>query len=271
MAYVEIYKNIGVKKIARQMLKGTFKKKKLTAAQKKALTAKLAKKIRRLGGGPATGKFILQRGEVYAVGKKKTKKFGKLIDPNLSGGPKDKWAWWTPLPPFSGYSSPDIKDIKPPVRIADPDIITFNDDLLDIDIMSDMIFEGIGGHEIINIARNDIVNGQPVSYQPIRNLNQLALDYNSGTLLANEDANKTIFDDFGIKFEDKLPIPGFNDAGDLVANLGTGPSGEIVYLESLTGDIVINVTNLRLNERIEIDLINSLDSFNDTIYVESES
>lgn len=270
MAFVEIYKNIGVKRLARQMLKRTFSKRNLTAAQKRALIAQLAKRIRAKSKA-APGKFILEKGGIYAVGKKKTKKFGTLVDPNLSGGPKDKWAWWKPMPPPSGYSSPDIKELNPPVRIADPDIITFNDDLLDIDIMSDMIFEGIGGHEIINIARNDLVNGQPVSYQPIRNLNQLALDYNSGTLLANEDANKTIFDDFGIKFEDKLPIPGLNDAGDLVANLGTGPNGEIVYLESLTGDIVINVTNLRPNEKIEIDLINSLDSFSDTIYVESES
>jgi hypothetical protein len=282
MALVKVTKNIGIKRLARQMTKETRKKIKGKAAKQKLtreFEAKLRRKLKEQGialGGK--NQNIIQGkkagGLIFGVGKRKTKKFGTLVDPFLGGGPKDKWEWYNPVPEIGGgggYSAPSLPELKPPVRIADPDIINFNDDLLDIDIMADMIFEGIGGHEIINIARNDLVNGQPVLYQPIRNLNQLSLDYNSDTLLANENPNTIIFDNFGILFEDKLPNPGINDFTELVSSLGTGPNGEIVYLEEETGGIVINVANMQADERVEIDLINSLEAFNDTIYVEEES
>jgi len=278
MAKVEVFKPITARKLAKQLLSKTLNKKKYAndpAAAKKLITS-MVKKISAKAGvayvAGKTGKMTIESGTILAVGKKKTKKFGTLVDP-FSGGPKDKWQWYQPIPlmPAGRSASPSLPELKPPVRIADPDVIEFNDDLLDVDIMADMIFEGIGGHEIINIARNDLVNGQSVIYEPIRNLTQLSLDYNSGTLLANENAQQTIFNNFGIFFEENLPNPGFNDAGELVSSLGTGPNGEIVYLEDSTGNIIINVINMQADERVEINLINSLEAFNDTIYVEGES
>jgi hypothetical protein len=274
MAVVQIFNDISLRKLAREMLAKTLKQAKYkgaaNAAARKALidalVAKLRKKLAK-AGLDSKGKITLTEGMMFSVGKRKTKKFGKLVDPIKDGSEKDKWSWWKPvMGPM--YNTPELVDLKPPVKIADPDIINFNDDMLDQDIMADLIFEGIGGHEIINIARNDLVNGQPVIYRPIKNLEQLSLDYNSGTLLANENSNKTIFNDFGIPFEERLPLPGFNSSGDLLSTLGTGPNGEVVYLEDETGDIVINVANLRVNERVEIDLISNLNLFNDTIYIE---
>jgi len=57
-----------------------------------------------------------------------------------------------------------------PVKTAPIDTVLFNDDSMSIEIMADLIFEDIGGHELINIARNDIINGQQISYTPIKNL-----------------------------------------------------------------------------------------------------
>jgi hypothetical protein len=279
MAKVVVFRNIGVRRLARQLLKKTLgqtkgkaAKQALISALEAKLRAKLAKSKIKLGG---KNQNIIQGKKfgslIFGVGKRTTKKFGTLVDPFGPGHKKDKWEWYTMTPPFGGYSTKIPPELKPPVRIADPDVIQFNDALLDIDIMTDMIFEGIGGHEIINVARNDLVNGQQVSYGIIRNLDQLSSIYNSETLLANENPNQTIFNNFGILFEDKLPNPGLNGVGEFVSNLGTGPSGEIVYLEAETGNIVINVANMEVNERLEIDLINTFESFNDTIYIEDQS
>ena len=50
--------------------------------------------------------------------------------------------------------------IKPQVKSATPDIVLFNDDTVPIETMTDLIFEKIGGQELINIARSDTINGQ---------------------------------------------------------------------------------------------------------------
>jgi hypothetical protein len=232
----------------------------------------LAKKIKNLNPKKITQKGqTLKAGMVLKVGKKKTKKFGELVD--LPG----KYVFLDSTPAYipKSSSSKDSegsarRNAKQPVKIADPDIINFNDDLMDIDIMSDLIFEGIGGHEIINIVRNDLINGQPAIYRPIKNLDALSIQYNSTNLLASESSSNSIFDGFGIFFEEKLPLPGLNELGEEVINLGTGPNGEIIYLED-NGDLVVNVANLNIDEVLEIDVINSLELFNDTIYVEDES
>ena len=57
-----------------------------------------------------------------------------------------------------------------PVLTAPIDTILLNDETTPIEVLADLIFENIGGQELINIARNDTVNGQKVIYQPIKNL-----------------------------------------------------------------------------------------------------
>jgi hypothetical protein len=137
---------------------------------------------------------------------------------------------------------------------AGPDIILFDDDSVPIELMTDLIFENIGGHELINIARNDLINGQNYLYSPIKNLNQLSQQYNSKNIIALSNTSDSYFKNFAIKLENKTP------------NVGLGPDGSIVYLEN--GNLVVNVINLLNDEQIEIQIITSGEIFNDTIYDE---
>jgi hypothetical protein len=143
----------------------------------------------------------------------------------------------------------------PGTQPASPDIILFDDGDVPIELMTDLIFENIGGQELINIARNDLINGQNVIYSPIKNLNLLAQQYNSKTILSLSNTSDAYFKNFPIKFENKLP------------NVGTGPNGEIVYLDE-DGNLVINIINLLGDEQIEIQIITSGEIFDDTIYDE---
>jgi hypothetical protein len=138
---------------------------------------------------------------------------------------------------------------------ASPDIILFDDDGVPIELMTDLIFENIGGQELINIARNDLINGQNIIYSPIKNLNLLAQQYNSKNILSLSNSADAYFKNFSIKFENKLP------------NVGTGPNGEIVYLDE-NGNLVVNTINLLRDEQIEIQIITSGEIFDDTIYDE---
>jgi len=85
----------------------------------------------------------------------------------------------SPIPGLSAVPmTPNILGLGVGLKAVDPvltapiDTILYNDDSLPIEIMTDLIFENIGGQELINIARNDTVNGQTIIYQPIKNLTE---------------------------------------------------------------------------------------------------
>jgi hypothetical protein len=156
-------------------------------------------------------------------------------------------------------ANPDLPKIVPStsssgIKIATTDIILYNDESTPIEVMSDLIFENIGGQEIINIARNDIVNGQNVIYQPIKNLTNLYFQYNPQNILALQNISDEYFKKFPIKLENTIP------------NVGTGPNGDTVYIEESTGNLVINVTNLGPDEQVEVEILSNGAIFDDTIY-----
>ena len=128
------------------------------------------------------------------------------------------------------------------VKTAPMDTILFNDDSVPIEVMTDLIFENIGGHELINIARNDIINGQKVSYQPIKNLSSIQQQYNYNNILGIQNTSDKYFSNFSIKLDNKIP------------NNGSGPNGSNVYLDNQTGNLVIETVNMENDEQIEVEI-----------------
>jgi hypothetical protein len=144
--------------------------------------------------------------------------------------------------------------INPPdVKIATPDLILFNDASVPIELMSDLIFENIGGQELINISRTDMLNGTDVLYQPIKNATSLQYQYNPQNILNLQNGSNTYFKNFSIRFEDKVP------------NVGNGPLGSPVYVDPDTGNLVIDLINLNDDEQVEVQIISSGVILNGTI------
>jgi hypothetical protein len=129
-----------------------------------------------------------------------------------------------------------------PIKTATVDIILFDDETTPIDTMADLIFENIGGQELINITRSDIINGQKISYQPIKNLSSIQQRYNPNTILSLQQTADKYFAGFSIKLEDKIP------------NEGNGTNGENVYIEESTGDLILEFININNDEQIEIQI-----------------
>jgi hypothetical protein len=136
-----------------------------------------------------------------------------------------------------------------PVKTATPDIVLFDDSALPIEVMTDLIFENIGGQELISITRSDIVNGQKISYQPIKNLSSIQQQYNPNNILGLQQTSDRFFAGFSIKLEDKIP------------GIGNGLDGENVYFDETTGDLIIEFVNLNNDEQIETQI-----TVNGTIY-----
>jgi hypothetical protein len=130
-----------------------------------------------------------------------------------------------------------------PVKTAIPGNILFDDDSIPVELMTDLVFENIGGQELINIARNDTVNGQSVSYQIIKNLSDIEQQYNSNNILSLQATSDKYFNNFPIKLDNKVP------------QSPTGPNGSNVYSDIKTGDIIVEAVNLESDEQIEIQII----------------
>jgi hypothetical protein len=206
--------------------------------------------------------------------------------------------------------TPDVPEVvidsatrKPAVKPATPDLlisnIQFNDARVPIEFLAQLLFEQIGGKEIITIARNDIINGQKISYGLIANSSNLAQAYNPINIFKVPGTSAEFFDNFSIKFEQSVPDIGtgplslyigeensFNCSGFPVLNrvddsviecFNTFGAAEsfiknqnlrrpIVYSEPETGNLIVDVVNLKRNDRVEIEVLIAGSLENDTIY-----
>jgi hypothetical protein len=151
----------------------------------------------------------------------------------------------SPTPP----KLPEIKTevVKPPIKTAPLDTFVIDQDTIPIDLMTDLIFEDIGGQELLNIARNDTNNGQTVSYRPIKNLTSIQQQYNPNNILSLQDTSDKYFINFPIKLENHI----------LGEGEGDGPSGAYVYIETETGDLIIEIDNLEDDQQLEVEISQS--------------
>ncbi len=140
------------------------------------------------------------------------------------------------------------------VKIPTPDLVLFGTAPMPIEVMSDLIFEDIGGIELLSLSRSDMVNGQDILYSPIRNLSSIFFQYNPLNLIAMQGTIQSTFDAFPLKFEQYVP------------ENGNGPDGAIVYIDSTTGDLVINVVNLGSDENVRVEIQVNGTKYNATIY-----
>lgn len=140
------------------------------------------------------------------------------------------------------------------VKAASPDIVIFNDAEIETnaEAMVDLLFENIGGQELLTIARYDTVNGQEVLYQPIKNLSIIQEEYNPNNILRLQKTSDKIFGNYPIALDPTIPDEPSDGA----------PSGvtENVYLDS-DGNVIIELTNLVGNEQVEVEV-----ATNGTIY-----
>jgi len=134
------------------------------------------------------------------------------------------------------------------VKTAPIDTVLFDDGSVAIEAMTDIIFENIGGHELINIARNDIINGQVISNNIIKNLTSIQQEYNSLNMVSLQGSSDKIFNNFPIKLDEKIP-----QSGNILL-------GSNVYFDT-SGNLIIELANLNSDEQVEVQI-----SLSGTIY-----
>jgi hypothetical protein len=165
--------------------------------------------------------------------------------------------------PYTVSATPDIPIAIPSslgnsIKPATPDLIQFNDEVIPIAYMQDLLFEQVGGQEIMSISRNDTINGQNIRYTPIKNTSQLSVSYSPKNLFAITDTTSSYFNNYSINFAEKVPEVGSNEKENQVK--------EIVYVDETNGDVIVNVINMRTGEQVEINVVNSVNQVSDILY-----
>lgn len=158
---------------------------------------------------------------------------------------------------------PVSNNIIDSLKIADPQFILSTDPAATIEEMQNVLWQSIGGHEIISLARRDLVDGKNINYQLISDLQKLFAEYNPKTIASIENSTPLYFNKFGIKFEKYLPSE--YDLAAIDPNLKNPVSIDV------NNNITIYVSNIKDSYDIEVQSITSEEVFRDTIYGGSES
>jgi hypothetical protein len=137
------------------------------------------------------------------------------------------------LPTFIPMSNVD-KNFK----VAPSDIIKFNNDTVGIAQIQQLLFEDIGAVELANISRSDLIDGQPVTYNPIANLSVLSREFNPNNIVGTLNGSD-YFSIFGLDILSRgTHAPYFDGDGNLIIEIDTVSQGEEVQVEILTNGTI---------------------------------
>lgn len=164
----------------------------------------------------------------------------------------------------TGNASTDIK-------IATSNLFIFEDTPYTVESMTDLVFEDIGGRELIDIVPGDMVynlSTQAAPNQPIKNLSSIVERYSPKNLINLQGTSDKFFEsNFQIEINSYIP-----PNSDIVDNphvyIVTPESSNDTVNEQLLDHLVIEVVNINLanNERVEVQILSYDDLYDDTIY-----
>jgi membrane-associated HD superfamily phosphohydrolase len=99
---------------------------------------------------------------------------------------------------------PLVTSVREPVKYATPSDVLVDTNDLPVDLILKLTLEKIGGLELISLVRHDTVNGQNIIYRPIKNVSQLAIEYNPQNMVKMPDSADSYFKNFPIKLENHI-------------------------------------------------------------------
>ena len=133
------------------------------------------------------------------------------------------------------------------VKPAGPELIMFEESAIPVEAMSSLIFENIGGHEMINMLRHDTVDGKNVSYKLVSNTSDIAKAYSPTNIVPTSGSLAEYFKNFAIRLDIHQPDT------KSVNNIDN------IYIDKIVdpGSLVIEVASMEVNEQIEVQVLQS--------------
>jgi hypothetical protein len=145
--------------------------------------------------------------------------------------------------PSPGPTPPDPKPANPwittssyvgptGVKQADPDIVIFDSETINPELLIQLEYENISGTELINITRSDIIDGRQIVYSPIKNLSSLRRKYNPNNIISLSSTLESIFSKYLINLIQRgVQEPYFDENGGLVVEIQDVFDDELIEIE----------------------------------------
>lgn len=168
-------------------------------------------------------------------------------------------------------SAPTLVGPSTDVKIATSNLFIFEEVGLTAETMTDLVFEDIGGRELIDIVSGDMVYDlatQAAPNQPIKNLSSIVERYSPKNLINLQGTSDKFFQsNFQIDINSYIPL-----GSDVMDNphvyIVTPQTSNDVVNEQLLDHLVIEVVNINVanNERVEVQILSYDELYDDTIY-----
>ena len=140
--------------------------------------------------------------------------------PPPSPTPQSPWMTTSTFTPSAG------------VRQADPDIVLDPEIDTTGDFIAERFFEELGGTELIDLSRYDLIDGISVVYNPIANLSRLRQRFNPNNIIALDILSQDEFARASINLIARgIYEPYFDDNGNLVVEIDIIKSEENIDVQ----------------------------------------
>ena len=133
-------------------------------------------------------------------------------------------------------STPPAPVVPPPaantyaVKQPSPSLVTYNAETLPQELIVDLLFEDVGGTELINVSRHDTINGQNVVYSLISNLSILNRSFNPNNILAGQ-ISYSQFSQYSLDIASKIMGISLDSSGNLVIEFSSIGNDEYAEIE----------------------------------------
>lgn len=153
---------------------------------------------------------------------------------------------------FSNISRGTIKTVKLPTN----NVFAVTEQAITADSLEEIFFDSIGATDIVNIEPHDQL-GSSKSKTVISGKTEVNTEYSPNNLIKMLGTSSELFRGFPIQINKYLVEDG----------MGTGPGNATHYLDSTTGNIIINFKDIPDGYNVEVETIAIKDSFYDTMYI----
>lgn len=122
----------------------------------------------------------------------------------------------------------------------------------------------IGGRELAKLSRHDEINGIRQDYSPIKNMSDIALQYNPLAISPNADNVSNFLTTFNLDITKYIPTQ--NELDQEYPLDTDSDKRQVVFFDKATNSLTIHVKNIFTNEKIEVEFVFPEEVKDGTIY-----
>jgi hypothetical protein len=145
---------------------------------------------------------------------------------------------------------------KDVIKVATSNLFNLGEPPINPDTLTDLLFQEMGGQDIINVLRTDTVNGSSFKNNVITNLSTINEKFNSLNLITMSGESSGYFKSMHYELLDHIPEGKTLIAGvdplpvTVVSNVPTN-----YYVDPVTGDITFYFSGLSDDQQVQFEFI----------------